>query len=94
MRADPLALMLTVIINLLIILAGMMVIVTTVRFFGALSAHPAGQIIVELGSMITIPFGINLTKTPFGGVFDANTALTAGSFLLAEWVINGLRSRL
>jgi len=94
MRADPFASALTVIINLLIILAGVMVIVTTVRFFGALSAHPAGQIIVELGSIITIPFGINLIKTPFGGVFDANTALTAGSLLLAEWVVSGLRNRL
>lgn len=94
MRANPLTMLLTLVVNLFVILAAAMVVVTTVRFFGALSAHPVGQTVVELGSIITIPLGINLIKTPFGGVLDANAALTAGTFLLMEWLVSALRNRL
>jgi len=94
MRANPFANLLGLIVNVFVVLAVAMVVVTAVRFFGAISAHPVGQIIVDLGSMITIPLGINLIKTPFGGVFDANAALTAGIFLLVEWLASALRNRL
>jgi len=94
MRANPFVTVLALVVNFFVLLAAAMVVVTTVRFFGALSAHPIGQTVVELGSIITIPLGINLVKTPFGGVFDANAALTAGIFMLVEWLVSALRNRL
>jgi phosphotransferase system glucose/maltose/N-acetylglucosamine-specific IIC component len=64
-----------------------------VRFFGQLAAQGWGKAIIAFTTPLVIPFGVHAIKTPYGGVFDVNAALTVCVFLLAEWVLSGIRNR-
>lgn len=79
--------------NLLIVLAVLVTASIVVAFFGALAARSWGEAIIRIADLVTIPFGIELLKTPYGGVFDADGALTVGLMLLAEWALSVMRSR-
>ena len=84
---------LTVIMDVFVVLAVAESIRVVVRFFGALASQGWGGLIVMLTDYITVPFGIAAIKTPYGGVFDADAALTVGLLLLIEWVLSIVRSR-
>ena len=84
---------LTVIMDVFVVLAVAESIRVVVRFFGTLAAQGWGELIVMLTDYITVPFGIAVIKTPYGGVFDADAALTVGLLLLIEWVLSIVRSR-
>ena len=83
----------TVLMDLLVILAIFLTIVIVVRFFGALAAQTWGGVVVQVGVLLTIPFGVDAIKTPYGGVLDVNAALTVGVMLLIEWGLGVARSR-
>ena len=64
-----------------------------VEFFGQLAAQSWGKAIIAFTEPLVIPFGFSDIKTPYGGVFDVEAAATIGVFLIAEWVLSGIRNR-
>jgi hypothetical protein len=62
-------------------------------FLGQLAAQGWGKTVIALTSPLVIPFGVAAIKTPYGGFFEVNTALTIVVVLLVEWVLSGIRAR-
>jgi len=85
--------MFTIVMNLLVVLAVAMTIRLVVLFFGQLSAQGWSEAIVALTDPITIPAGLEGIKTPYGGVFDIEAAVTVVLLLVGEWVLSVFRSR-
>lgn len=79
--------------NVLFVVAIVLTGRIVVEFFGALAMTAAGQAIVELTEWFVLPLGITAARTPYGGVFDADAAVTVVVVLLAEWVLSIVRAR-
>jgi uncharacterized protein YggT (Ycf19 family) len=79
--------------DVLIALAIALTVRMVVEFFGALSAQGWGQAIIALTDPLTLPLGMEAIKTPYGGFFDVNAAITVVLLLLLEWVLSVVRSR-
>jgi hypothetical protein len=89
----PVRQVLTIVMDLLVIVAVADTVRMVVRFFGAFADKSWGELIVALTSPITIGFGFEAIKTPYSGVFDVNAALTVLAVLVVEWVLSIVRSR-
>ena len=85
--------LLTVAIDLLIALAVLLALRQIVVFSAQLSAMGWARAINALGRPLVIPFGAPDIKTPYGGVFDVDNALTIATVLLAEWGLTLVRDR-
>ena len=48
----------------------------------AAAVQADGAAIVDIGRLVTIPFPIEEIKTPYGGVFMVDSAITVGAALL------------
>jgi len=92
-EVKPLRTILTIAMDILVVIAIAEVVRLVVLFFGQLSATSWGRIVVTLTDPITIAFGVDAIKTPYGGVFDVNTALTICVALAVEFVLSLVRSR-
>jgi uncharacterized protein YggT (Ycf19 family) len=79
--------------NILIVVSIALTVRLVVMFFGQLAAQGWGETVVALTSPVVIPFGVAAIKTPYGGVFDVNAALTIVALLAIEWILSGVRSR-
>jgi hypothetical protein len=79
--------------DLIIVAAVAETIRMVVRFFGQLAAQEWGRVVIELTDLLTLPFGVDAIRTPYGGVFDVDAALTIAVLLLAEWALSVVRSR-
>lgn len=89
----PLRTILTIIMDILVVIAIALTLRLIVEFFGSLAATSVGKAIVALTNPVTIGFGLEAIKTPYGGIFDVDAALTAVVLLLAEWVLSLVRAR-
>jgi len=79
--------------NLLIACAIAVTARLCVGFFGQLSAQSWGKAVLAFTHPLVIPFRLHAIKTPYGGVFDVNAAATIAVFMVAEWVLSGIRNR-
>lgn len=93
MSSRPLRTVFTIIMDVLVIVAIAETVRIVVSFFGQLASQGWGQAVIALTNPLTIPFGVEAIKTPYGGVFDVNAALTVAVLLLAEWLLSVVRSR-
>lgn len=93
MRGKPLRTLFTFIMDALVLGAILEVGRIVVLFFGQLHATEWGAKIVEFTALITFPLGVDSLKTPYGGVFDMNAALTVVGFLVLEWLLSLGRGR-
>lgn len=91
---SPVRTILTVIMDVLIVVAVALTLRLAIEFFGALSAQGWGQAVIALTDPFTLPLGLESIKTPYGGVFDVDAAVTVVLILLAEWLLSVARSRL
>lgn len=91
--ARPVRQIITVVMNILIFLAILLVVRVVVLFFGALASQSLGEALVTVTNYLVIPFGIEPIKTPYGGVFDVDAALTIGTLIVAEWALSVSRNR-
>jgi len=89
----PVRSLVTIAMNLVFVLAILEAARVVVAFFGTLASTAWGEVLISLTDYITLPLGIQAYKTPYGGVFDADAALTVVVFLLAEWVLSLVRNR-
>ena len=85
--------LLTIVANVLVVFAIAEAARLVVLFFGVLADSGLGELVVRVTDPITIPFSLDPITTPYGGVFDIDTALTAVTFLLLEWVATAVRPR-
>lgn len=92
--ANPVRLVLVVAMNVLFVLAVALTIRLGVVFFGGISASWIGQAVTHLTDPLVLPFGFDEIKTPYGGVFDVDAALTVAALLVTEWVLSLVESRM
>ena len=85
--------LLTIVANVLVVLAIAEAVRLVVLFFGGIADSNVGELVIRLTDPITIPFALDPITTPYGGVFDVDTALTAVVMLLAEWIVTAIRPR-
>ena len=93
MSSRPMRSLISVVMNVLVVVAVLLTIRIVVVFFGALASQAWAGPIITITDYLTIPFGVEAFKTPYGGVFDADAAITIGVLLLAEWVLSLMRHR-
>lgn len=93
MNSRLVATLVTIAMNLLVVVAIALTARLCFAFFGQLSAQGWAKTAEALTNPLVIPFGVAAIKTPYGGEFQVNTALTVAAVLLAEWALSGMRSR-
>ena len=89
----PLRSLITIVMNVLIVVAVLLTLRVVGRYFGALGASEWGRIVVSAGGALALPFGVKDIHSAYSGVFDANAALTIMAVLVAEWVLSIVRDR-
>lgn len=82
-----------IIMDLLVVVAIAVTTRLVVQFFGQLDAQSWGKTVVALTERLVIPFGVDAIKTPYGGIFSVNDALTIVALLVIEWVLSMVRTR-
>lgn len=82
---------LTIIMDALVLVAVALVARMVIAFFGVLAARGWGGAVLAVTEPLTIPFGVADIKTPYGGVFDVEAALTVLVLMLGEWVLSMIR---
>lgn len=93
MRSKAAHTVLTVLMDLLVLLAVVLAGGLVVRFFGALSGLPLAEAVDGLARRLALPLGIPGIKSPYGGTFDVDMAVTILAALFAEWALAGIRRR-
>lgn len=94
MSARPIRTLITIVMNVLVVVAVLLTAALVIRFFGAFAATGWGKALVRMADLVTLPAGVADLKTPYGGLFDGNIAITVAVALLAEWVLAVFRGRL
>ena len=85
--------LLTVVMDVLVFMAIALTVRLVVLFFGQLSSAGWAQAVITFTNWFTIPFAAPNIKTPYGGVFEVNAALTIAVLLAGEWVLSSVRDR-
>ena len=85
--------LLTVVTYVLIAVAVALAIRQFLTFSGDIAARSWAQAFDALAKHLVIPFGASSIKTPYGGRFDINNALTIVVAILAEWTLSVMRDR-
>lgn len=93
MSSKPARTLITVIMDILVVVAIVLTAALVIGFFGQLAVQAWGRSILALTKPLIIPFGIAPIKTPYGGIFSVNAALTIVVLLGAEWLLSTIRSR-
>ena len=84
---------LTVVMDVLVFLAIALTARLVVLFFGQLASLGWAQAIIAFTKWFTVPFGAPAIKTPYGGIFEVNAAITIALLLAVEWVLSSVRDR-
>ena len=84
---------LTIVMNVLIAVAIVLTAGLVAQFFGGLASTSLGKMVIAVAEPLTIPFEIESIKTPYGGVFDVDAALTVALLIFADWVLSIMRGR-
>jgi hypothetical protein len=84
---------LTAIMNVLFFLAALLTVRIGIEFFGVLAMTTAGRVIVEFTDFLVLPLGVAGVRTPYGGIFDVEAAITVVALLLVEWALSVARTR-
>ena len=93
MHGQAIRTVLTVAINVLIVCAIALCVRQAIVFSAQIASQPWAQAFNALTKHLVIPFGLQKIKTPYGGVFDVNNAVTIVALLLAEWGLTVVRDR-
>ena len=89
----PIRVLITVIADILIVLAIALTIRLVVQFFGGLAGSEIGGLYVDVTDRLVLPVGLDAVKTPYGGIFSVDTAITIGVVVGVEWILGSVRSR-
>lgn len=83
----------TILMDLFVVLAIAQTARLVVRFFGQLASQGWATTLVTITDAITVPLGFDAIRTPYGGVFDVDGALTVVFLLIVEWALSVVRAR-
>jgi hypothetical protein len=86
-----LRLLLTVVMDLLLVVAAVLLARILIAFFGHLSSATLARRFLDLTRPLAHSFGLGHIVTPYRGVFDFNEGAMLGVVLVAEWVAAFLR---
>ncbi len=78
MASKPVRTLITIVMDLLVLVAVIATVGIVVRFFGALATTSVGESYLRLASLLRIPAGFKAITTPYGGLFDVNAVVTVG----------------
>jgi hypothetical protein len=92
-NSRPVRTLITIVMDLFVVVAIALTARLCIVFFGQLAAQGWGKTVVALTSPLVVPFGVAAVKTPYGGRFEVNVALTIVVVLVVEWVLSGIRAR-
>jgi hypothetical protein len=84
---------LTVVIDVLIVLAVALTARQFILFSGQIAAQNWALAYDALTKYLVVVWGFSPVKTPYGGLFDVNNALTVVIALAAEWSLSAIRNR-
>ncbi|PKQ38590.1 MAG: hypothetical protein CVT59_00395 [Actinobacteria bacterium HGW-Actinobacteria-1] len=93
MASKPVRTLITIVMDLLVLVAVCATLGIVVRFFGALATTGVGESYLRFAGMLRISAGFEAIATPYGGSFDVNAAITVGVLLLIEWALSIARRR-
>lgn len=93
MSTRPTRTFLTLLMDLLIVLAVLVTSGIIIAFFGSLSAQTWAKAVLKIADLVTIPFGFGDIKTPYGGYFAVNAGIMVALLLVGEWVLSVARQR-
>ncbi len=79
--------LITVVMDLLVVVAVVVAIRIVVEFFGTLAAQAWGKSLLSVTRYLVLPLGLAPIPTPYGGHFDVNAAATVLVLLAAEWAL-------
>lgn len=88
---SPAATFVTILMDVLIAVAVVVVAHMVIVFFGQLAVQPWAKQLVPYTGKLVVPVGAAPIKTPYGGVFDVNAAATVLILLAGEWVLGMVR---
>jgi len=80
------------VMNAVLVLACVLLLRLIVDFFGAIAARDAGRMLVTLTDPLYVPFGLTSPRTPYGGVFDSDIAVTILVLVAFEWLLSLVRA--
>lgn len=86
-----LRLLLTVVMNVLLLIAALLLARIVIEFFGHLSSAGWAISYMDLTRPLAHSFGLGRIATPYRGVFDFNAGAMLGAVLLVEWVLAFVR---
>jgi hypothetical protein len=84
---------LTAFMNIIFFTAALLTARIVIEFFGTLAMTTAGSVIVDITDFLVLPLGIAAVRTPYGGIFDVEAAITVALLLLLEWALSVARTR-
>ncbi len=83
----PVRQILTVVMDLLVIVAVILVFRVVVGFFGALASEAWGKSVLAATRPIVLPLNLKAIATPYGGAFDVDASITVLALLVVEWAL-------
>ena len=83
--------LITVLMDILVLVAVIGLAHLVVSFFGQLSHTGWGSGLLQLTRYAVLPLGLGPIETPYGGVFDVNAAATIVALLGVEWLLGAVR---
>jgi hypothetical protein len=89
----PIRTVITVVANVLVVVALLLAVRLIALFTAQFTASGWGSVVITATNFLVIPFGFAGIKTPYGGYFSVNTAVTIVVVLIVEWVLTRVRDR-
>ena len=84
---------LSIVVNVILVVTVLLAVRLVALFTAQFATSGWGSAVIKATSFLVIPFGLSVIRTPYGGGFSVNTAVTIVVLLLADWVLSGLRDR-
>lgn len=91
MSSRPVRQLLTLVMDVLVVVAVVLVLHVVVEFFGALAMQPWGRTVVAATGHLVVPLNVEAIGTPYGGAFDVDAGLTVLLLLAVEWALGAAR---
>lgn len=83
------------VLSLLVWALMLVLVVLSVRqlivFFGQVSSQEWARAVKMIANPLVMPFGQTDVRSPYGGKFDVDNALTIGIVLMAEWGLSRMK---
>lgn len=83
----------TILMNLLVVLAVLMAARVIVEFFGALASQSWGEALITLTDPFSFGAVMSPIKSAYGGFFDTSAAIVAVVLLFVEWALSLVRAK-